>query len=205
MPILTLSAAGNLDRPVLRNMFEARKRVFVDLLHWEVPVIDGRFEVDQFDDEHATYLVVTDHAGRHLGSARLLETVRPHILGSLFPELCASAVPAHPSVREITRFCLDPRQNGAARRETRRLLVSALVEHALGNDISAYTAVAEMRWLQQILAFGWTCAPLGLPRTIGGTLVGALRIDISADTPEQLASNAMWAGCEPHVSPLRAA
>src|SRR3546814_12577576 len=43
---------------VLAAMFEARKRVFVDLLGWDVPVLAGRFEVDQFDDVHARYLVL---------------------------------------------------------------------------------------------------------------------------------------------------
>src|SRR3546814_5070352 len=59
---------------VLAAMFEARKRVFVDLLGWDVPVLAGRFEVDQFDDVHARYLVLTDRQGSHLGSARLLRS-----------------------------------------------------------------------------------------------------------------------------------
>ena len=77
---------------VLRAMFAARKSVFVDLLRWDVPVVDGRYERDQYDDEHATYLVLADAGGRHLGSARLLRTDRPHILGSHYPELCAAGV-----------------------------------------------------------------------------------------------------------------
>lgn len=52
---------------VLAAMFEARKRVFVDLLGWDVPVLAGRFEMDQFDDSQACYLVLTDGAGEHLG------------------------------------------------------------------------------------------------------------------------------------------
>src|SRR3546814_11327045 len=71
---------------VLAAMFEARKRVFVDLLGWDVPVLAGRFEVDQFDDVHARYLVLTDRQGRHLGSARLLATRRPPLLRALSPE-----------------------------------------------------------------------------------------------------------------------
>ncbi len=64
---------------VMRSMFAARKAVFVDLLKWDVPVLDGQFEVDQFDNEHAQYVVLADADGRHLGSARLLPTERPHI------------------------------------------------------------------------------------------------------------------------------
>ena len=167
----------------LRGMFEARKRVFVDLLKWDVPVLEGRYELDQFDDEHAVYLVVRGAYGEHLASARLLETERPHILDTLFPDLCAVAVPRGAAVREITRFCLDRRLSAARRLAVRNMLVSALVDHALAQGITVYTGVAEFGWLQQILAFGWRCRPLGLPTVLDGRTLGALRIEISAETP----------------------
>ncbi|MFX5570605.1 hypothetical protein ABTD96_19995, partial [Acinetobacter baumannii] len=52
-----------------------------------------------------------------------------------------------------------------------------------------YTGVAEQGWLEQILAFGWNARPLGPPRAIGGTMLGALRIDIEPETPALLAAN----------------
>jgi acyl-homoserine lactone synthase len=176
----------------LQAMFEARKRVFVDLLKWDVPVLDGRFELDQFDDEHAVYLVVRGAQGEHLGSARLLETERPHILDTLFPQLCAGPVPRGPAIREITRFCLDRRLPAARRRAVRNALVSALADHALERGIAAYTGVAEIAWLQQILAFGWACRPLGLPTLCHGRSLGALQIEISADTPALLARGGVY-------------
>ncbi|HEY7810906.1 MAG TPA: acyl-homoserine-lactone synthase [Allosphingosinicella sp.] len=179
----------SLDNRALRSMFEARKRVFVDLLKWDVPVLEGRYEIDQFDDEHAVYLIVTDEQGEHLGSARLLETRRPHILGTLFPELCAEAPPSAPDILEITRFCLGRNQSSAQRLQTRNRLVTALVEFALARGISTYTGVAEIGWLQQILAFGWRCRPLGIPRRLGTRTIGALHIDISPETPGLLARN----------------
>lgn len=92
-----------LNQPPLREMFEARKRVFVDLLKWNVPVLENRYEVDQFDDAHAAYLIVPGDGGSHAGSARLLPTLRPHILDTLFPELCASPPPRGADTLEITR------------------------------------------------------------------------------------------------------
>jgi len=172
---------------VLRAMFAARKAVFVDLLKWDVPVLAGRFEVDQFDDVHARYLVLADDAGAHLGSARLLPTLRPHILDSLYPELCESDPPRRHDIYEITRFCLDRSLNARDRRAVRDTLVIALADYAIAHHIKGYTAIAEMGWLQQILSFGWRCRPLGLPLPFDGKLLGALQIAIEPDTPERLA------------------
>jgi N-acyl-L-homoserine lactone synthetase len=174
--------------PVLRAMFAARKSVFVDLLKWDVPVLEDAYEVDQFDDQHATYLILTDRAHRHLGSARLLPTVRPHILGSIYARLCEVPPPRAEAIFEITRFCLDRSLRAADRREVRDTLVAALADHALASGIASYTAIAELGWFQQILAFGWRCRPLGLPQTVDGRTLGALQIFIDAATPQQLAT-----------------
>jgi N-acyl-L-homoserine lactone synthetase len=183
-------------------MFEDRRSVFVDLLNWDVPVLDGRFELDQFDNEAATYIIIADEAGDHLGSARLLPTDRPHILGTLFPDLCASPPPAGPGVIEITRFCLSRRQNAAARRQTRDELVSALAWHALDTGIRTYTGVAELGWLQQILAFGWDCRPLGVPLRYDCGTIGALAIEITAETSSLLAQNGIWQPVRDPATPV---
>ena len=182
---------------LIRQMFEARKRVFVDLLKWDIPVLADRFEVDQFDTPDALYLIVADENGDHCGSARLLPTDRAHILDTLFPRLCAVPIPRGAGVQEITRFCLDPRANGRVRRQVRHQLVTALVDHALATGIERYAGVAELNWLQQILAFGWACRPLGLPRPIGGKMLGALQIDIDAGTPALLSANGIYASKHP--------
>jgi acyl-homoserine lactone synthase len=173
-------------------MFEDRKSVFVDLLKWDLPVLEGRFELDDFDDSRATYIIIADGDGDHLGSARLLPTTRPHILDSLFAHLCAAPAPTGSQVFEITRFCLSRRQNAASRRRTRNQLVTALAWHALESGIQTYTGVAELRWLQQILAFGWDCRPLGVPARLECGMIGALAIEIRSDTPELLAANSIW-------------
>jgi acyl-homoserine lactone synthase len=93
----------------LRSMYAARKEVFIDLLKWDLPVLDGRFELDQFDDQHAHYLIIADRDGAHLGSARILPTTRPHILDTLFPELAPDGPPRGLDVHEITDMgtCAD--------------------------------------------------------------------------------------------------
>lgn len=176
------------EHVALRSMFEARKRIFVDLLKWDLPVLAGRFEVDQFDDPHATYLIVTDKDGGHLASARLLPTTRPALLDTLFSHLVAGPVPRGPGIAEITRFCLSREANAATRRHARDLLLAGLVDHALASGIHAYTGVAEEPWFGQIRQFGWECAALGDAVIDGGRRLRALRIEIDPATPARLAA-----------------
>ena len=142
MDTLECTATKAVEHPALRAMFEARKRVFVDLLGWDVPILAGRYEIDQFDTADAVYLILLDPMGNHRASARLLHTVQSHILADLFPILCDDAVPRGQRIREITRFCIDPRLPRIERRQAQNALVSALVDHALATGIDTYTAVA---------------------------------------------------------------
>ncbi|WP_234036197.1 acyl-homoserine-lactone synthase [Porphyrobacter sp. YT40] len=173
-------------------MFHARKQVFVDALGWDVPVVEGIYEIDQFDNHNATYILVTDTHGRHRASARLLLTERPHILGDLFPCLCEGPVPRSPDLREITRFCVDPGLPTAERRLARNQLVSALADHALKRNLSGYTAVASRIWYRQIARFGWTCFALGAPCKLNGEDLVGLQIGIDQHTPADLASRDIY-------------
>lgn len=186
MYLTTLGTNGTACERALRAMFAARKRVFVDLLGWDVPVVADTYEADQFDDLLAQYLVLTDSNGDHLASARLLRTDRPHILGALFPHLCDREIPTGPGIREITRFCLDPSQRAPQRRAARNRLVTALADHALQEGVAGYTGVASPSWFSQIARFGWDCSALGQPVAAMGRELVALFIRIDEDTPERL-------------------
>ena len=181
------------ESAALRAMYRARKEVFVDLLKWNLPVLAGEFEIDQFDDVDAEYLILLGCGGAHRASTRLLRTDRPHLLGDLYAHLCAGPVPVGPTVREITRFCLDRNQRADERRAARNQLVTALADYALANGITAYTGVAEVEWFNQIRRFGWTCEPLGQPMRHGGRFLTALHILIEADTPERLRAGGIGA------------
>jgi N-acyl-L-homoserine lactone synthetase len=171
------------DDALLRAMFEARKRVFVDLLGWDVPVLAGRFERDQFDTPEAAYIILASEDGSHRASARLLPTTRPHILDTLFAALCDEPLPRGETIYEITRFCLDRSLGARGRRAARDELIGALVDFAVRTGVTLYTGVAEPGWLEQILAFGWRCRLLGAPRAIAGKALGAVAIEIDAETP----------------------
>lgn len=192
-----------LEYIALRSMFAARKRVFVDLLKWDLPVLAGRFEVDQFDDPHATYLIVTDPDGEHLASARVLPTTRPALLDTLFPYLVAGPVPQGTGIAEITRFCLSREANAATRRVARDTLLAGLARYALSNGIHTYTGVAELAWFREIQRFGWECRALGEPCIDRGRSLTALRIAIDKTTPARLSAAGIHDGDA--ATPARAA
>lgn len=169
------------EAQLVRTMHEDRKRVFIDTLKWELEC-NGSQECDQFDDDGAIYLAGKDRQGSHRVSVRLLETERPHILGSLFPYLCDEGIPRGPNVREITRYIASPRAKASERLLARNMMARALVEYGRLNGISLYTAVCDIAFLSQILAAGWRCDPLGLPRQVNGSIIGAFCIHVEEGT-----------------------
>ena len=64
----------------------------------------------------------------------------------------------------------------------RNQLATAATEFALFNGIDSYTCIATGGLYSQILALGWMCEPLGLPRIVDHTLTGALKISITRET-----------------------
>ncbi|MDB5724238.1 MAG: autoinducer synthesis protein [Novosphingobium sp.] len=192
MPNFVTGASNASENLALANMFRERKRIFIDLLKWDVPVLAGCFEVDQFDGIHTTYLVLADPDGTHLGSMRLLPSQVPNILNSIFPHLCEGALPAAPDIWEISRFCLSRDLRAAERLVVRNQLISVAVIYALQHDIRSYCCVADMRWFSQILSFGWRCLPLGMPQQLECGPTAALRIEIDDDTPDRMAMAGTW-------------
>lgn len=171
-------------RATLDQMHADRKTIFVDRLHWKVPVVDGRFEMDRFDDEHAVYLIAVERGcGAHLGSVRLLPTTRPHLLGDVFPMLVEGDVPRGADTWEITRLVTSPAlADWEAHNRVREQLATALIEYALTMGIARYTMMTHMAYLSQLLATGWDVEPLGLPCEVGGQMLGALQVNVAPST-----------------------
>jgi len=167
----------------LMQMHQDRKRVFVDRLGWDLPARGSWIEVDEFDNEYCVYLLARAPDGSHRASLRLLPSNRPHMLGSVFRELCAAPPPVGEDVWEISRLVSRPEGSmGTSMLRAHRLLALALVEFALCNGIGRYSLVTESLRLPALLSVGWDVAPLGLPTMLGGEQLQALEIRIDADT-----------------------
>jgi N-acyl-L-homoserine lactone synthetase len=175
-------------------MFADRKMQFVDTFGWEIPVIEDRFEIDQFDTADAVYLIAADETGRHEASLRMLPSWQPHLLGEIFPHLCVDGVPTGPATWESTRLCLPSRHGAARRRELRNALISAMADFALARGIRHITGVIPEGFRREVLAMGWRAEPLGPAVRIDGGAIGAFRIEVTPDMRERLAWTGTWVG-----------
>lgn len=180
-------------------MFEDRRRLFVDLMRWDVPVVSGRFEIDQFDGPNAVYVSETEQpcansvgAIQHRGSLRLLPTHVPHLLDTLFSELVDGSVPVGPHVMEITRLCLSQRLPAATRLVVRNRLISVMVDHCLASGVRLLTGLVRPDFRDVVLEMGWRGRALGPVRVVGGMALGAFALEIDVETPGLLAATGIY-------------
>lgn len=145
------------------EMHRQRKAVFVDKQGWNVPVI-GDLEIDSYDGEDTTYLIAKPDCDSQqvLASARLLPTVRPHLMADLFLAACGGSAPSGPWIWEVSRFCVNP--DVARRRRRVELLwemTCAVIETTLLYGVEQVTFVANAALLPLALDCGWQTARLG--------------------------------------------
>lgn len=188
------------NQPLLRSMFADRKRLFVDLFGWDVPVIDGQYEIDQFDNADTVYIVAADGDGEHEASIRLFPSTRPHMLGTLFAHLCPFGVPVGETTWESTRLCLPQRHGAERRRELRNMIITAMVDVALERGIERFTGVIPDPFRKEVLAMGWRAEPLGPAVQIPGGPIGAFLIHVTPETPERLRWTGVYTGTAERVA-----
>lgn len=115
---------ATLAKDTMNDLARFRYRVFVEMLGWDLPCRDG-LELDQFDREDTVYLVA--HKDEQVvGTARLLPTHLPYLLGEVFPQLMGQQpLPQDPAIWELSRFTavdLDAMRGGGPRASSHRPL-----------------------------------------------------------------------------------
>lgn len=185
MQIVMVDRASRLNcSRQLVEMHHDRKRVFIDQLGWQLPAAGSWLEVDQYDTEYTVYLIAcspTDQ--RHLASVRLNPTTRPHMLDTVFADLCEGGPVIGTDVWESSRFTIAP--IGLRGLEVMRLsqyLALAHVEFALLNGLTRYTMIGETHRVATVISMGWKVRPLCLPRECEGNRIQALEVTIDEET-----------------------
>lgn len=168
----------------LVEMHQDRKRVFVDQLGWKLCAPGSWLEVDQFDTEYTVYLIACSAEDeRHLASVRLNPTTRPHMLNTIFTDLCNDGPIVADDAWESSRFTIAPiGMRGSEVMRLSQYLALAHTEFALLNGIRRYTMIGEVHRVATVVAMGWRVRPLCLPKACEGSKVQALEVTIDEET-----------------------
>lgn len=166
------------------DMYRERHRLYVEGRGWkELGRVDGR-EIDEFDTSATIYLMaVCDRTGKLLGSIRLNPTTSPHLLDTVFPELCSvQEIPKGISTWEMSRLFVchhdEIDENGISIKGS---LFCAMYEFCLIHNIEHVSAVCDSYFLPRVLKAGVTAKPLGLPKPYESGEMMGVQIDISAE------------------------
>jgi len=166
----------------LEQMHRQRHAYFVEEMGWEALRRPDGLEIDEYDDQHAVYLLAMD-GEKVEGSLRLLPTWRRSLLVERFPHFVSEGEPPQgPNIWEWTRWAPGSLSRPRALLRARKYLILAALEFARSRGIDVFTAICDMKFLGQMIELGWWPTPLGLPREFGEGTAVALRWEVFPDT-----------------------
>lgn len=155
----------------LDQMFRMRHAFYIEGHGWSgLTSRDGK-ETDEFDDEHAVYLMSLDPFGSVAASVRLNPTNGPTLLKK-FADWSDEALPALDCVWDISRWIAAPQHRRANNprwpSNHQRELMIGILEFCLSRGLTYLTMLAESRLAERIAAYGWPLRYLGAPREYEG-------------------------------------
>jgi len=173
------------------QLYRLRHDIFVGERGWrDLARPDGR-EIDDYDNEDTVYCIALE-GERIVGGHRLYPTVKPNMMGEIFPHLAAvRGVPEHAAIWEWSRyFVVKDRRDGRLNYE----LLAAVQELCLDEGIAEISAIMETWWLPRFQQAGFLVRPLGLPALVNDEWTMAALIEISAETLHHVRQKAGIAG-----------
>lgn len=149
-------------RDLSRSMFRDRALQFVERHRWNLTLLGDGLEIDEYDDELATYCIV-EESGRHLASVRLRPAGKGCMVEKYFPLLWNSNGARLERSVEITRFCASPSLSADDRIAAISDLLLGLCRHCQRTGIDRFFGVVFPQAARVIRQAGW--APHELCRT----------------------------------------
>ena len=177
---------GDLDA-----MFQLRKRVFHDLLKWDVSV-RGNWEIDDYDDANPLYVLsYSDETGHLRGSLRLLPTLGPNMLDDTFPILLGDSPQVRSaSIWESSRFCIDPAisQDRGSNQVTIAAaeLMCGVGELGLSSGLSHIVTVTDVFLERMFRRMGCPGERIGEPQRIGSVYAVAVAWEVTIDLLDRM-------------------
>nr|UXE45499.1 isovaleryl-homoserine lactone synthase [uncultured bacterium] len=159
-----------LYQDALHDMFQLRHRIFVERMGWEALRKSDRLEKDQFDNDDAIYLLLTEDDGTVIGTHRMLQTTKPHLFSDVFPQYCAvKGVQRGAKILELTRTCVDEENlDKASMERARKRLMVGLIEFIVRAGYEKVVFLSPVDLVFRYLLIGLDIKPLGVPMEIDG-------------------------------------
>ncbi|MHB0951930.1 MAG: acyl-homoserine-lactone synthase [Allorhizobium sp.] len=175
----------------MAEMFSLRKRVFHDLLKWDVK-IKGDWEIDEYDDANPIYVLsYSPQTNRLRGALRLLPTLGPNMLDDTFPILLGD----NPQIRsaaiwESSRFCIEPEisQDRASNQVTIAAaeLMCGVGELGIASDISHIVTVTDVFLERMFRRMGCPGERIAEPQKIGSVYAVAIAWEVTQDLLDRM-------------------
>lgn len=172
----TIGDHGNL----LVNYLRARKKTFIDRLHWKLPHADG-MEFDQYDTPQCRWVIVHEY-GEIMGGVRLLPTTaacgiysymlrdaQRGLLDSIPTDVLFLDAPVLPLVWEASRLFISEDVAASRRNDVQTLLMQQMARTAAEADARYVIGIVPWvfsRWLRRL---GLAALPVGPRFTIDRT------------------------------------
>ncbi|GEO83136.1 MULTISPECIES: acyl-homoserine-lactone synthase [Alphaproteobacteria] len=174
----------------LAAMHRLRKRVFHDLLKWEVKV-EGDMEIDHYDDANPIYVLSYSPEGKLRGSLRLLPTLGPNMLDDTFPILLGDRAEIRSaSIWESSRFCIEPEisQDRASNQVTIAAaeLMCGVGELGLTSGLSHIVTVTDVFLERMFRRMGCPGERIGEPHKIGSVYAVAVAWEVTPDLLQRM-------------------
>lgn len=159
-----ISAQDLQKSELLAQMHDLRRRVFQEELKWTVGFdVINDFEVDEYDQPHAYYILHINDKGEVDATCRLISTQHAYMLADYYADFVQDiALPRTDQVWEITRFCASAEVRQTSRGRIVGELVAAVIEFGLIHGIKNYVALATDKIIPVIERMaGWDPQPIG--------------------------------------------
>lgn len=161
-----------IDPDLADRVYRFRHAFFVDHLGWAAcQKPDGR-ERDQFDGPDCVH-VIGEEVGEVVAYARLLPTIRPHLVSHVYPEIMQGAPsPTGPRIYEWTRHAVAlHKREGKGARAFARAHMAAVARAADTLGIETLLVQTHPMLVDRIIDTGWDVDPLALPSSYDGAMI----------------------------------
>lgn len=183
---------SELKSVLMADLARYRHKVFVEKLGWQLTSKNG-LEYDQFDREDTIYVVAKDDEDQIIGTARLLPTSRPYLLGDVFPMLLnGQRPPCSDDIWELSRFAavdFDSRSTSALGQfssEAAIYLLRQSMETASRVGARRVITVSPLAIERLLRRAGFEAARAGAPMKVDGRTIFANWINTSNITRNPL-------------------